>query len=147
MCYRTGKHTVCRQVPASFSPEILQAGAVKGLMTTWVWTSATTWVWTSACTIRLSAPVANAHTPRTYTTLAWKAEPIGNCHHLILRTCVREETYWVVQAGLFTPLTFARHRLSPLAAFLRDSEFTNFTLPSLKNFLQALSQNVSGNKQ
>jgi len=30
-CYRTGKYTVCRHVPASFSLEILQAGAVKGL--------------------------------------------------------------------------------------------------------------------
>ena len=29
--YRTGKYMVCRRVPASFSPEILQAGAVKGL--------------------------------------------------------------------------------------------------------------------
>ena len=25
---------------------------------------------------------------------------------------------WVVQAGLLTPLTFARHRLSPLVAFV-----------------------------
>ena len=25
--------------------------------------------------------------------------------------------YWVIQAGLLTPLTFAQHRLSPLAAF------------------------------
>ena len=32
MCYRTGKYTVCRRVSASFSPEILQAGAVKGFM-------------------------------------------------------------------------------------------------------------------
>ena len=24
--------------------------------------------------------------------------------------------YWVIRAGLLTPLTFARHRLSPLAA-------------------------------
>ena len=31
-CYRTGKYTVCRRVRASFSPEILQAGAVKGLI-------------------------------------------------------------------------------------------------------------------
>ena len=30
-CYRTGNHTVCRRVRASFSPDILQAGAVKGL--------------------------------------------------------------------------------------------------------------------
>ena len=35
MCYRTGKHTVCRRVPASFCPEILQAGAVKGLRVTY----------------------------------------------------------------------------------------------------------------
>ena len=25
--------------------------------------------------------------------------------------------YWAIQAGLLTPLTFAQHRLSPLAAF------------------------------
>ena len=31
MCCRTGKYTVCRRVRASFSPEILQDGAVKGL--------------------------------------------------------------------------------------------------------------------
>ena len=32
MCYRTGKYTVCRSVHASFRPDILQAGAVKGLI-------------------------------------------------------------------------------------------------------------------
>jgi len=32
MCYRTGKYTLCRRVCASFSPEILQAGAVTGLI-------------------------------------------------------------------------------------------------------------------
>ena len=31
MRYRTGKYTVSRRVHASFSPEVLQAGAVKGL--------------------------------------------------------------------------------------------------------------------
>ena len=30
---------------------------------------------------------------------------------------------WVVQAGLLTPLTFARHRLSPLAAFTFGAYF------------------------
>ena len=30
-CYRTGKYTVCRRIRAYFSPEILHAGAVKGL--------------------------------------------------------------------------------------------------------------------
>ena len=34
MCYRTGKGTVWRRVRASFSPEMLQAGAVKGLTST-----------------------------------------------------------------------------------------------------------------
>ena len=29
---RAGKYTVCSRVRVSFSPEILQAGAVKGLM-------------------------------------------------------------------------------------------------------------------
>ena len=31
--------------------------------------------------------------------------------------------YWVVQAGLLTPLTFAWHRLSPLAAFTSSAYF------------------------
>ena len=30
--YRTGRYTVCRRVCASFSPDVLQAGAVKGLI-------------------------------------------------------------------------------------------------------------------
>ena len=60
--------------------------------------------------------------------------------------------YWAIQAGLLTPLTFARHRLSlPVRTFFTmeggDSEFANFTLPTLKAFLEARSQNVSGNKQ
>ena len=32
ICYRTGIITVCRRVRAPFSPDILQAGAVKGLI-------------------------------------------------------------------------------------------------------------------
>ena len=68
----------------------------------------------------------------------------------------REPNYWAIQVGLLTPLTFARHRLSPLAAFTSgayflhkggDSEFANFTLPTLKAFLEARSNNVSGNNQ
>ena len=31
--------------------------------------------------------------------------------------------YWAVQAGLLTPLTIARHRLSPLAAFTSGAYF------------------------
>ena len=31
--------------------------------------------------------------------------------------------YWTIQAGLFTPLTFARHCLSPLAAFTSGACF------------------------
>ena len=65
--------------------------------------------------------------------------------------------YWAIQAGLLTPLTFARHRLSPLAVLLPvrtlvtmeggHSEFANFTLPTLKAFFEARSHNVSGNKK
>jgi len=59
--------------------------------------------------------------------------------------------YWAIQAGLLTPLTFARHRLSPLAvftsgAYFLHSKFANFTLPTLKAFLDACSHTVSGNK-
>ena len=60
--------------------------------------------------------------------------------------------------GLLTLLTFARHRLSPLAAFSFTSgayflhrqwkavtvNFANFILPTLKTFLEAHCQNVSG---
>ena len=56
---------------------------------------------------------------------------------------------------MLTPLTFARHRLSPLVAFTSgayftavesgDSEFANFTLPTLKAFLEARGHDVSGN--
>ena len=66
-------------------------------------------------------------------------------------------SYWAIQAGLLTPLAFARYHLSPLAAFTSvrtfftmeggDSEFANFTLPTLKAFLEARSHNLSGNKQ
>ena len=31
--------------------------------------------------------------------------------------------YWAIQAGLLTPLTFARHRLSPLVAFISGVYF------------------------
>ena len=31
--------------------------------------------------------------------------------------------YWAIQAGLLTPLTFAQHRLSPLAAFTAGAYF------------------------
>ena len=66
-------------------------------------------------------------------------------------------SYWVVQARLLTPLTFTRHRLRPLAVFTSgvyflqseggDSDFAKFTVPTLKAFVKARSQNVSGNKQ
>ena len=40
-------------------------------------------------------------------------------------TTIHEDSaaYWAVQAGLLTPLTFARHRLSPLAAFVSGAYF------------------------
>ena len=39
------------------------------------------------------------------------------------RTVVLGATYWAIQAGLLTPLTFARHCLSPLAAFTSGGYF------------------------
>ena len=49
----------------------------------------------------------------------------------------------MIQAGLLTPLTFARHRLLPVRTFFTmvggDSEFVNFTLPTLKAFFEARS--------
>ena len=58
--------------------------------------------------------------------------------------------YWAIQAGLLTPLTFAWHRSSSLAAFTSGAYFlhngfANLTLPTLKAFLEARSHNVSGN--
>ena len=59
-------------------------------------------------------------------------------------------SYCAIQAGLLTALTFAWHRLGPLAVrtFFTmeggDSEFANFTLPTLKAFLEARGHNVSG---
>ena len=58
---------------------------------------------------------------------------------------------------MLTPLTFTWHRLRPLAAFTSgayilqngsgDSKFMKFTVPTLKAFLKACSQSMSGNKQ
>ena len=53
--------------------------------------------------------------------------------------------------GVVNSLTFARHCSNPLAAFTLmeggDSEFADFTLLTVKAFLEACSHNVSGNKQ
>ena len=40
-------------------------------------------------------------------------------------TTIHEDSaaYWAIQAGLLTPLTFAQHRLSPLAAFTSGAYF------------------------
>ena len=75
----------------------------------------------------------------------------SNYHTMQLNT---QKRYWAIQAGLLIPLTFAQHRLSPLAAFTSGvyflhnerrwqwiCEFANFTLPTLKAFLEACSHN------
>ena len=45
-------------------------------------------------------------------------------HHPVLqiKACVYR-LYWAIQAGLLTPLIFAQHRLSPLAAFTSGAYF------------------------
>ena len=65
--------------------------------------------------------------------------------------------YWAIQAGLLTPLTFARHRLCPLAAFTSGAYFLHngkrwhwiceYYTANFKGILEARSHNVSGNKQ
>ena len=64
----------------------------------------------------------------------------------------RYDSYWAIQVGLLTHLTSAWHHLSPLVAFTSstfftmegsDSEFANFTLPTLKIFLEVRNQNVA----
>ena len=42
---------------------------------------------------------------------------------VFLTLTIWERLYWAIQAGLLTPLTFARHRLSPLAAFTSGAYF------------------------
>ena len=44
-------------------------------------------------------------------------------HHSKHLTYIQISYYWVVQAGLLTPLTFAWHRSSPLAAFTSSAYF------------------------
>ena len=41
----------------------------------------------------------------------------------LLGDFVHCEPYWVIQAGLLTPLTFAWHRLSPFGAFTSGAYF------------------------
>ena len=53
--------------------------------------------------------------------------------------------------GVVNSLDFCPASLKSLGCFYftmegGDSEFANFTLPTLKTFLEARSQNVSGNK-
>ena len=67
------------------------------------------------------------------------------------------QRYWATQAGLLTPLTFALHRLSPLAAFTSGAYFLHngrrwqwiceFDTANFKDFFEARSHNVSGNEQ
>ena len=53
MCYRTRKYTVCRCAHASFSPEILQASAVKGLTLLMTWNSPLSFVFRRANAVGL----------------------------------------------------------------------------------------------
>ena len=64
--------------------------------------------------------------------------------------------YWVVQVGWLTPLTITQHGLNPLAVFTSGTYFLHngmqwqwicrVTVPTLKAFLKARNQSVSGNK-
>ena len=48
----------------------------------------------------------------------------AGCKHIKQYTHVYGPiSYWAIRAGLLTPLTFARLRLSPLAAFTSSAHF------------------------
>ena len=55
--------------------------------------------------------------------------PEAELHTQLIQICflvcasVDPADCWAIQAGLLTPLTFARHRLSPLAAFTSSAYF------------------------
>ena len=96
--------------------------------------------------------------------LAYRANVVSSFLYLLGNIQLGSQTfllyklaYWEVQVQLLLPLTFAQHRLSPLAVFTSsacflhngrgDNKFVKFTVPTLKAFLQVCCQNVSGNKQ
>ena len=45
------------------------------------------------------------------------------CNVMVQELVPVNKLYWAIQAGLLTPLTFARYRLSPLAAFTSSAYF------------------------
>ena len=85
--------------------------------------------------------------------------PSGGCSFNIQATRVSFVYYWAIQTGLLTlfcPASLKSFGCFYIGAYFfffffamegSDSEFANFTLPTLKAFLEARSQNVSGNKQ
>ena len=77
----------------------------------------------TSCVLCPRCPTRTAGLKRTTNTrgrnlAGWSTS--GSLKQLIARLHVG---YWTVQAGLLTPLTFARHRLSPLAAFTSGAYF------------------------
>ena len=55
--------------------------------------------------------------------IASTVEHLVYINHHTYTALKKEGLYWAIQAGLLTPLTFARHRLSPLAAFTSGAYF------------------------
>ena len=49
--------------------------------------------------------------------------PLALAENLCLKCLNLFCVYWAIQVGLLTPLTFAWHRLSPLAAFTSGAYF------------------------
>ena len=59
-----------------------------------------------------------------WTTVAWTTVYLtGYSDYLTGLWEPLSPPYWTIQAGLLTPLTFAQHRLSPLAAFTSGAYF------------------------
>ena len=71
-------------------------------------------------------PLPTTHTHTNFSVISSTSGQFHSCNCKIYTLCVwrwGRGIYWMVQVGLLTPLTFARHRLSPLDAFTSSAYF------------------------
>ena len=59
----------------------------------------------------------------SYQCMCYSYHQLLSMHVLVTISSYQCMCYWAIQAGLLTPLTFARHRLSPMAAFTSSAYF------------------------
>ena len=96
---------------ASVCFDTAQAEAVFITVSRWTWTT-----WLTEVSEWLSVWLSLAVFDVACTPAVWRS--------VLADGAVAMDLYiWAIQAGLLTPLTFARHRLIPLAAFTSGAYF------------------------